>query len=384
MRFVLLSFLLFLTACAGTKTAPLPDDAPLVLKPASFSDLPGWQNDKISEALPALQRSCARIKKSSPDKEFGLIPEAGQMVAWQGICLDMDALNTAHDTAVRAFLERHFTPYEASAAGKTEGLFTGYYEAGLRGSRTRSDVYRYPLHARPADLVMVNLGEFREELKGQRIAGRVSEGNLKPYEDRAAIVSGNWPHNDRVLVWVDNAVDAFFVQIQGSGVVQLEDGAIMRIGYDGQNGHIYTAIGRELIERDELEKENISMQAIRAWLADNPDKADEIMNTNRSYVFFKESDQEGAIGGENVALTPGRSLAVDHGKIPYGVPLWVDIAEPKPGAGDLKRLMVAQDTGGAIKGAVRGDVFWGFGPQAEAMAGPMKSQGRYWLLLPRQ
>src|SRR5690606_2794844 len=158
--------------------------------------------------------------------------------------------------------------------------------------------------------------------------GRVKDGNLKPYEDRAAIVSGNWPHNDKVLVWVDNPVDAFFVQVQGSGVVQLDDGTALRIGYAGQNGHVYYAIGRELIKRGHLDKDNVSMQAIRAWLASNPAEAVEVMNTNRSYVFFRELDKEGPEGGEGVVLTPERSIAIDHSKIPYGVPLWVDIAPP--------------------------------------------------------
>jgi membrane-bound lytic murein transglycosylase A len=385
MRLLILSALLLLSACAtGPASVAVDDKTPLVLKAVKFTDLPGWGEDDLAEALPALQKSCARIAKGNPDKDFGPILEAKKMVNWQGICLDLARLDAGNNDGVRLFFERHFQPYEASAQGETEGLFTGYYEASLRGSRTKHGPYRYPLYTRPGDLVMVDLGEFRDELKGQRIAGRVNpEGQLKPYEDRAAIVGGKWPHNDKVLVWVDDAVDAFFVQVQGSGVVQLDDGGTMRIGYAGQNGHIYYAIGRELIKRGELTKDNVSMQAIREWLAANPDQADEIMNTNRSYVFFRELEGEGPLGGENVALTPERSLAIDRSKIPYGVPVWVDIEEPVPGTGKINRLMMAQDTGGAIRGAVRGDVFWGYGERAEAMAGPMKAKGRYWLLLPR-
>ena len=230
---------------------------------------------------------------------------------------------------------------------------------------------------------MVQLGEFRDDLKGRRIAGRVIDGKLKPYESREQIVAGNWPHNQEVLVWVDDPVDAFFVQIQGSGVVQLNDGNVMRIGYAGQNGHVYYAIGRELIERGELTKEEVSLQTIRAWLEKNPAQADEIMNTNASYVFFRELDGEGPLGGEGVALTAGRSLAIDRSLISYGVPVWTDIEPPSASVGKIQRLMVAQDTGGAIRGAVRGDVFWGFGERAEAIAGPMKSRGQYWILLPR-
>ncbi|MEM7651032.1 MAG: MltA domain-containing protein, partial [Pseudomonadota bacterium] len=172
-------------------------------------------------------------------------------------------------------------------------------------------------------------------------------------------------------------------QIQGSGVVQLDDGGVMRIGYAGQNGHVYYAIGRELIKRGDIEKEDVSLQSIRSWLEANPDQADEIMNTNESYVFFQELKGEGPLGGSGVALTPGRSLAVDRSLLAYGLPLWADIEAPIDGAPHIQRLMVAQDTGGAIRGPVRGDVFWGYGERAETLAGPMKSQGRYWALLPK-
>lgn len=381
MRALICFFILFLAGCAGV----VPEEDPsLVLKPVGYEDLPGWQNDNFKTAIVALERSCERIKKKSPDTPFGVLDEVGSYVSWQGVCLDLMGLDENDDRAARLFLERHFTPYEARAGREAEGLFTGYYEASLKGSKTRQGPYRYPLHTRPDDLVMVNLGEFREDLKGRRIAGRVTGGNLKPYEARADIVAGNWPHNDKVMVWVDDPVDAFFVQIQGSGVVELDTGEVMRIGYAGQNGHPYYAIGRELVKREYMDKDEVSMQSIRGFLAAHPDEADEIMNTNRSYVFFHELEGEkGPLGAENVVLTPGRSLAVDHTKIPYGVPVWVDIEEPVPDGGNLQRLMIAQDTGGAIRGAVRGDVFWGYGERAEYLAGHMKSQGRYWLLLPR-
>jgi membrane-bound lytic murein transglycosylase A len=366
---------IFLASCAGTPGKDAPQA--LSLKPAQFSDLPGWGADDLRPFVQAYANSCARILKAPPDKTFGALKEAGTYLKWQGVCLDMKALDAANTAAIQSFVERHFTPYAVLADGEAQGLFTGYYEASLRGSRSKSAAYSIPLYARPDDLVMVDLGEFRDELKGQRIAGRVREGNLKPYETRAQIVAGRWPHNDKVLVWVDNAVDAFFVQIQGSGIVELAEGGTMRIGYAGQNGHIYTAIGRELIKRGALSKENVSMQAIREWLGAHPDQAEEIMSTNESYVFFKALES-GPMGGENVTLTPERSLAVDRSLLAYGLPLWLETEQPA-----LRRLMVAQDTGGAIRGPVRGDVFWGYGPRAEAMAGPMKSPGRYWALLPR-
>ncbi|MBK8971354.1 MAG: murein transglycosylase A [Hahellaceae bacterium] len=385
-RFSLPPLLLFclttlaLTGCESWFQAEPPH---LRLKPATFTDLPGWQQDNLAAFAPAFQRSCERMSRKPMEARLGALPEAGTYQDWQRACQAFLALSTHDQTSVRAWAEAYMTPFEVRSGQDPNGLFTGYYEASLNGSRTPHSPYLTPLHTRPEDLVMVNLGEFRSELKGQRIAGRVTEGMLRPYETREAIVTGHWPHQDKALVWVDDPVDAFFLQIQGSGVVQLDDGQQMRVGYDGQNGHPYFAIGRELIKRGAMTAETVSMQAIRAWLTQHPDQADEIMNTNPSYVFFREIKRDGAVGGEGVVLTPGRSLAIDHTQLAYGLPLWADIAPPVPSHPRLQRLMVAQDTGGAIRGAVRGDVFWGFGDEAEHLAGHMKSSGRYWVLLPR-
>lgn len=380
MKQMLFSFLasLILVACS---TALAPPSKEVKLTPTSFADLPGWRSDDLQGFADALSKSCARILKQQPEAAFSALKEAGTYADWQAICIDLKSLQP-QDT--RAFIERHFAPYAVNQG--EEGLFTGYYEASLKASRSRHGPYQTPLYTRPDDLVMVNLGEFREELKGQRIAGRVVDGNLKPYETRGEIVAGDWPHNDKAFLWVDSPADAFFVQVQGSGLVELDTGESVRIGYAGQNGHPYYAIGRELVKRGEVSKDDVSMQAIERWLNNNPAKAGELMNTNRSYVFFKESADTagGPTGGENLSLTPLRSLAVDRSLLPYGMPLYVDAAEPAPGYGPFQRLMIAQDTGGAIIGPVRGDVFWGHGRQAEALAGPMKSKGRYWALLPKR
>lgn len=386
MRIPYIIFLLFLAACA-TKPAT-EEKPPRVLKEVGFSALPAWGDSSVYiRAAEAFGKSCVRIMKADPAKNFSEIPEAKTYGDWQGACAALAGVAKDDVKSLRQFFESNFKPYAVSAGREPEGLFTGYYEASLRGALTRDAINNIPLYTRPDDLVMVDLGQFRDELKGQRIAGRVAEGNLKPYEDRAKIVAGQWPHNDKVLVWVDDAVDAFFVQIQGSGVVQLKEGGVMRIGYAGQNGHIYTAIGKELIARGELTKENVSMQAIRDWLSAHPQQADEIMNTNRSYVFFKtlekDGPSDGPLGGEGVTLTPDHSLAVDHSLFPYGTPVWVDIDYPINGQSRLRNLMVMQDTGGAIRGPVRGDVFWGYGEQAEKLAGPMKAKGLYWILLPK-
>ncbi|MEK7802701.1 MAG: MltA domain-containing protein, partial [Pseudomonadota bacterium] len=225
----------------------------------------------------------------------------------------------------------------------------------------------------------VNLGDFRPEFKGQRIAGRVKDGYLKPYADRAAIEDGQLAKTvDTPLYWAKDAVDVFFLQIQGSGIVTLPNGDTARVGYDGQNGYPYTAIGREIIKRGALTKDNVSMDSIRAWLAANPIEGKEVMRLNQSYVFFKKLDTTGPVGAEGVVLTPERSLAVDHKFLPYGLPVFITADAPH-----LARLMVAQDTGGAIQGILRGDVFWGAGENAAVMAGPMKAKGQFWVLLPK-
>lgn len=353
----------------------------LVLHPASFADLDGWGQDSHAAALQAFSRSCARIAKRSPADAFG--PVGGTYADWQTPCAALTPEIAANNIPARQFIETWFRPWSAAGdAGAREGLFTGYYEASLKGARARNGPYQTPLRRRPDDLVMVDLGLFRESLKGQRIAGRVVSGDLKPYEDHRAIDQGKLPDEARLpLVWVDDPVKAFFLQIQGSGRVELDDGSTMSVGYAGQNGHVYYAVGRELVKRGALRKEDVSMQSIAAWLKAHPDQAREIMYSNPSYVFFRKMENEGAVGGENVVLTPLRSIAVDRSKISYGIPVWVDLPDAPHGA--IRQLMVAQDTGGAIRGPIRGDIFFGFGEQAEQRAGPMNVPGRWWLLLPK-
>ncbi len=383
MRVLIILCLFILTSCDETKKEADKTPPKLVLTKVNFSDLPNWGSDDFEGFSAAFLHSCKRILKNPANAAFGVLKQAGTYGDWQIICNKFSEHIISSPQTLYKFFEDNFTPYQISSDNKPVGLFTGYYEASLKGSRTKNPPYIYPLYSRPDDLIMVQLGDFRDHLKGERIAGRVINGRLKPYEARADIVSGNWAHNDKVLLWVDGAVDAFFVQIQGSGLVQMDDGSKMRIGYAGQNGHPYYAIGRELIKMDALNKDEISMQSIRAWLEANPARADEVMNSNKSYVFFREITGDGPIGAEGIALTAQRSLAIDRTLISYGLPLWVDIKHPINGEPDIRRLMIAQDTGGAIRGAVRGDVFWGHGSSAENNAGLMKSKGQYWALLPK-
>ncbi|WP_207455746.1 murein transglycosylase A [Azospirillum sp. SYSU D00513] len=382
-RFAALAATILMAGCAGKEEEAKPPPEALTLAPVAFADLPGWNADRVAEAVPAFQRSCARFKAVPPDRPVGPGGIGGRAADWQAVCARLAALPPGDEAAARAFFETEFIPYAAGNNGKREGLFTGYYEVELEGSRTAGPAYPVPLYSRPADLVMVDLGEFSDRWKGERTAGRVLDGRLKPYEDRAAIEAGALRGKVPELVWLKDPIATFFLHIQGSGRVRLPDGTEMRVGYAAQNGHKYVAIGRELIDRGELKREEVSLQTIRDWLRAHPDQAAALMNKNPSYVFFQELKGEGPVGAQNVALTPGRSLAVDSKFLPYGVPVWLDAEDPLDKDARLRRLMVAQDTGGAIRGPVRGDVFWGHGADAELRAGVMKSPGAYHILLPR-
>lgn len=364
----------FAAACAPTP----PAEETAAFSPASFADLPGWAGDDHAAALAAFRVSCPALSKRGAGEGFG-----GAAV-WADICSKADAAGE-EPAAARAFFEANFVPVRVTAAetGKADGLFTGYYEPELNGARKRNARHSVPIYVRPPELVTVDLGRFLDDLKGKRVSGRVVEGRLVPFADRAAIERGALRGRDLELVWVDSAADAFFLHIQGSGRIRLSDGSVLRVGYADTNGHVYTAIGRALIENGAIPREEMSMQAIRAWLAAHPAEGAELMRSNRSFVFFRELTGPGPIGALGVALTPGRSLAVDRALMPMGVPVWLDTVLPDSAATPFRRLMAAQDTGGAIRGAVRGDVFWGPGDEAADRAGRMKSPGRYWFLRPR-
>ena len=365
------------------------EEARLALEPAAFADLPGWSEDPMAPALAAFRRSCGRLAKLPAETPLGGSGFAGTAGDWQAACAAAERVPAGNDAAVRSYFETWFLPLAARAeGGEGGGLFTGYYEPLLQGSREKTERYRFPLYARPPELVSVDLGTFREDLKGRRLAGRVEDGKLVPYAGREEIEQGELAGRDLELVWVDDPVDAFFLQIQGSGRVRLPDGGEMRVGYAGENGHPYFAIGRELVTRGALRKEEVSMQSIRRWLEENPEEAPGVLATNASYVFFQEIKGEGPLGAEGLPITPGRSLAVDRKHWPMGVPLWLDTQAPAAQEGQpdrpLRRLMIAQDTGGAIRGPIRGDVFWGAGDEAAEIAGRMKHPGRLWVLVPKE
>lgn len=346
--------------------ADKPPGATHTLTRVAWSELPGWREDNHAEALPALLQGC-RVLAKQP--------------VWREIC--SIAPTTKGRDAAQRFFETHFIPHHlATGDGVADGFITGYYEPTLRGSRKPSARYRFPLYAVPDDMLTLDLGDTLPEGKAAprvRVDGR----RVVPYHTRAAIDGDTAPLRGREIAWVDDAVDLFFLQVQGSGRIDLEEGGVMRVGFAGHNGHTYRSIGRVLIERGDLKLENASMQGIRAWTRANPAKLTELLNQNPRYVFFRElvgtdTPPPGALG---VPLTPLRSIAVDQRYVPLGVPVHIATTWPNS-AKPLQRLMLAQDIGGAIRGVVRADFFWGAGEQAAREAGRMQQSLRMWVLLP--
>ncbi len=344
-----------------------------LFEPVDFARLPGWREDDLAGAWGALRISCERLRSQS---------------AWREVCAAMPGVN-AGAVLLRRFFEEHFVPWRIAAAdGNTSGLVTGYYEPLLRGSRTRQGRYQVPLYAPPDDLLVIELSAINPDLRNLRLRGRIEGRRVVPYFSRADIERGAAPLAGKELVWVDDVIEAFFLQIQGSGRVQFENGETLRLGYADQNGHPYVSIGRTLIERGELQASDASLQGIQAWARANPARLPELLGQNPSYVFFRELPRGaadpalGPPGAMGTPLTPLRSIAVDPRFVPLGVPVF--LATSVPGTNTpLQRLVFAQDTGGAIRGAVRADYFWGFGAAAGAQAGRMRQPGQMWILWPR-
>ncbi len=343
---------------------------PQTFQAADWSALPDWEADNLAESLPALLASCGSLK-SQPE--------------WQSACAVAAQIPGEDPAAVRQFFESSFVPYAVhNADGSTEGLVTGYYEPLLRGSRTPSKTYRFPLYGVPDDLLVVDLAETQPNLKGMRLRGRLQGNKVVPYYTRAEIERGEAAVRGREILWVDDAVELFFLQVQGSGRIKLPNGEIVRIGFAEHNGQPYKSIGRVLVERGELPQDKASMQGIKQWGKQNPELLSLLLQQNPAFVFFREmpSSSPGPVGALGVALTPGRSIAVDASVVPLGAPVFLSSSWPLS-ARPLNRIVLAQDTGSAIKGAVRADFFWGFGDEAGQIAGRMRQSGRMWVLYPR-
>ncbi|MEP7246522.1 MAG: MltA domain-containing protein [Gammaproteobacteria bacterium] len=375
---VVLSALLFGCGTPPRRTTPVTPSA--VVKPtvqyerARWSALPGWAADDVREVWPALLKSCRALR---------FRPE------WSTACTAAQAANAQSSRSVRSFFEQYFEPYQvlsvAGAQREESGLVTGYYEPQLTGSRTQSSVFNTPLYSPPPDLLTIDLASLYPELKGKRLRGRLEGNRVVPYYSRAEI-GADTNVRGYEIVWVNDALDAFLLQVQGSGRVVLPNGETIRLQFADQNGYPYQSIGRYLIERGDLTTAQATLPGIRQWLTQNPTRLQEVLNANPSVVFFREEKlddpTQGPKGAFGVPLTAGRSIAVDPASIPLGAPVF--LATTRPAADEpLQRLVMAQDTGGAIRGIVRADFFWGFGPEAGAQAGNMRQQGRMWLLWPK-
>jgi membrane-bound lytic murein transglycosylase A len=354
-------------------TPPQQPAAPL-FTPVAFEVLPGWRQDDLRQAWPAFMASC-RVLSAKPDK-----PD------WKSACGAAKMVDAADGVAIRQYFETYFVPNLVRAAdGADTGLITGYYEPMLHGARQRGGAYQTPLYKVPDDLVTVDLASVYPTLKGMRLRGRLSGKTVVPYSTRAEIERARLPGKE--LVWVDDPVEAFFLEVQGSGRVQLDGSAdVVRVAYADQNGHPYKAIGRWLVEQGELTADQASAQGIKAWIAAHPERRQELFNVNPSYIFFREErlpdPSVGPKGALGVPLTPSRSVAIDPSFLPLGAPVFLSTTQPASDV-PVQRLMMGQDTGGAIRGAVRADFFFGFGGDAAENAGRMKQRGQLWVLLPR-
>lgn len=354
------------------------------LSKVPFSALPGWKAGRQNELIPVFLKSCEKTKRQQPNKKVGKLAKMGLVKDWIKICKIAAKIDFTNIIKARYFFETNFQPYAYGDRWQSSGLFTGYYEPELFGSFQPNSRYRFPLFSLPKDIITSNVGDFDPKFKGNNIFGRLTNNRYIPYFTRRQIEEGALNGRQLEILWVDDEVDAFFLHIQGSGRIMLSDGTFVRLGFSGRNGHRYTSVGRELVGMGVMSLDKVTMPSIRDWMEANPLLARKVMNKNKSYIFFRVLNNDGPIGSHGVVLTPGRSLAIDPEYTPYGIPVWLDTMLPtgKPKE-RLRRLFVTQDTGAAIKGIVRGDVFWGSGSEAARKAGIMKSQGNFFLLLPK-
>jgi membrane-bound lytic murein transglycosylase A len=359
----------------------------LTLTRVTFRDLPGWRDDQLAEAVPSFLRSCERLKGLADDAPVGSDGHGGRARNWRKACAAAARVAAGDDAAARAMFEAEFVPYIASGNAGPTGKLTGYYVAEIRASKTRHGKFQTPVLGRPDDLVMVDLTGFIRDAHGRRIWGRMDGGKLVPYFTRREIRKGALARRGLELLYADDPVDVLFAQIEGSGKAILEDGTEVWLEFAGKNGRAYRGVGGVLRGGGFLQPGQGTMQGIRQWFHDHPTRFDEIADQDASYVFFQVSEQPGAVGSQYTILTAQRSMAVDRAFIAMSTPIWVETHAPVPGKKGVtalwRHLLIAQDTGAGIMGAVRGDIYWGDDAAAAERGGRMGGPGRYWLLLPR-
>lgn len=351
------------------------------LEPIDYTALQGWATDDHAAAFTVFRASCAPILRGRDSRQV--------FKALRPICAHARKLPAQPgEAAARHFFETEFRPVLISAIDAQQGFLTGYYEPELEGSLQRTDVYQSPLYRRPPDLIM--RGARRGGVSNKGAVFRRVGKKLVPYYDRSAIEDGALAGRGLELAWIKDPVDAFFAHIQGSVRVRLPDGDVIRLNYDGHNGQTYTPVGRILVDEGIVPREKMSMDAIRNYIAHNPEAGRELMRQNKSYVFFREakeiSKDDGAVGAQGLPLTAGRSIAVDRKLHVFGTPFFIDAMLPidsEAPTTPFQRLMIAQDTGSAIVGPARADIFFGAGPEAGTIAGRIQHPGRFAMLLPR-
>ena len=355
--------LVFLAGCTADDGTGSERTKRPTLTPVAFTELPGWRDDNLSEAAAAFRRSCPRLTAGG---DMRIIADNGEQRAsaddWTRICQRAEQARDAR--SARSFFEQNFQAFVVGGQG-VEAKYTAYYEPDLRGSKAPSRRFTTPVYRKPPDLQ----------------AG-------KPYLTRAEIENGALRSKGLEIAWVEDPIGLFEMQIQGGGRIQLAEGGSLRLGFDATNNRPYTAIGKVLVDEGAIPKDQVSAQSIRKWLQANPQRSRDVMRRNERYVFFKDTKGAGPVGAQGVTLTSGRSLAIDAAVLPYGVAVWVDTMRPGARAGTAatpyRRLMVAQDTGGDIKGPGRGDIYLGSGNAVGDVAGRFNSGGRMYVLLPKK
>lgn len=357
------------------------------LVPLAFDGLPGWHDDRLDGVLEAMQRCRDYILSGGRYRTGSVgIETADFREAWTAL------ENIPSSPAVRrGYLERHFTPARIETSAGS-GFVTGYYEPEMEASETRDERFHYPFLRPPEDLVETDAGDDGQALlaEGYRFARRIEAGSLVPYHDRQAIESGALAGRGLEIAFAKSRIDVFFAHIQGCARLRMRDGGLKRLTYAAKSGHPFTAIGRVLIEAGEFAPGSVTMDGLRAWLADHPRRQDEILWQNRSFIFFREDTSadpaEGPVAAAKVPLTAGRSLAVDRDIHTFGTPIYVSatgLTHLRPDGAPFRRLMVAQDTGSAIIGAARGDIFVGSGAEDGQRAGSVKHEAELFVLLPK-
>ena len=354
--------------------------------PVAWSGIAGWSEDDHLKAYQAFRTSCTPIAAQhtlpADPKALG--------ISLRDPCRAAKAADISDSAKARAFFEENFLPLRISRLGEDQGFVTGYYEPVIDGSRTKTDIYTVPVYRRPSNLFVRGYNQSSVGLpnKGE-VFRKIGRRKLVPYYDRAEIEDGAIAGRGLEICWLKSQTDLLFTQIQGSARVHLEDGSTVRINYDAHNGYPYTPVGRILIDRGIVPKDQMSMQRIREWMDQNPDGANELRRQNRSYVFFREvqlSDQDEAVGAQGVPLTPGRSIAVDKSLHVYGTPFFIEgelPIESEQSKTPFRRLMVAQDTGSAITGPARADIYFGAGADAGRVSGRLKNSARFVILVPK-